>query len=233
MFSVLNVRLARAASEHLASDTDTTTARILRAALARFPVDGFEGTTVRALADDADVSPALIVHHYGSKEGLRRACDDHVIEQIRTVKGDAISTRRMTDAGFIAGSMQIAPLLIRYLGWALATGSQAAADLFDEMLEESIRLFEMAEEQGYVRPSDHPRARSAVMLSMQLGSLVLHDHLERSLGVDPLEAEGLMQLAQVSMEIFSGSLFPPEVASQMQEAVAEAAATIRKEEGHG
>lgn len=217
----------------LAPSLDSAPARILQAGLARFPVDGFKGTTVRALANDAGVSAALVVHHFGSKEGLRRACDEYVIEQIRAVKGAAISTRTMTDAGFVAGSMEMAPPLIRYLGWALASGSEAAADLFDEMVEESIRLFQMAEEQGFVRPSDEPRARSAVMLSMQLGSLVLHDHLARALGADPLETEGLAQLTKVSMAIFSGSLFPPEVAEQMQEAVAEAAATIRKAEDDG
>ncbi|MEX1037720.1 MAG: helix-turn-helix domain-containing protein, partial [Acidimicrobiia bacterium] len=47
----------------------TAEARIRDAALARFPRDGFEGTTMRAIAEDAGVSAALVVHHYGSKEG--------------------------------------------------------------------------------------------------------------------------------------------------------------------
>jgi AcrR family transcriptional regulator len=69
----------------------TAMARIRNAALERFPRDGFRGTTVRSVADDAGGSPGLIVHHFATKEGLREACDEYVIEQIRTVKRDAIN----------------------------------------------------------------------------------------------------------------------------------------------
>ena len=40
---------------------------------------GFAGTTVRAIAAEVGVSPALLLHHFGSKDGLRDACDDHVL----------------------------------------------------------------------------------------------------------------------------------------------------------
>lgn len=225
MFTILNVR----------SDTEdlTAVARIRDAALARFPADGFEATTVRALAEDARVSPALIVHHFGSKEGLRRACDAHVVEQIRTIKGDAIAERTMADSGFLSGAFRVAPPLMRYLGWALTSGSTEAAELFDEMVEESTRLLAMAEEQGYVRPTDDPRARAAVMLSMQLGGLILADHLKRVVGVNPFTAEGVIRLSRMMLEIFTGGVFEPETAVEMRRALTEAASTVRKEADDG
>lgn len=43
---------------------------ILRSARKLFARHGFRGTTTRAIAQDAQVDPALIYHYYGSKEGL-------------------------------------------------------------------------------------------------------------------------------------------------------------------
>ncbi|HUF95578.1 MAG TPA: TetR family transcriptional regulator [Acidimicrobiia bacterium] len=211
----------------------TAEARIRDAALARFPRDGFEGTTVRAIAVDAGVSPALVVHHYGSKEGLRRACDAYVIERIRTVKGEAIESDSLTDPSVIAGGFQIAEPLMRYLGWALTTDSDAAARLFDEMVDESVRLIRLAEEHGAMVAGPDVRTRSAVMLSMQMGALVMRDHLRRSLDMDPLSTEGIMAISRATMEIFSGAMFAPGQAEAMREALEVAIENTRKEHSNG
>src|SRR5690625_6728632 len=55
-------------------------ARIRNAAVTRFGADGF-GAGLRAIAADAGVSPALIVHHFGSKSALRKArSEEHTSE---------------------------------------------------------------------------------------------------------------------------------------------------------
>jgi AcrR family transcriptional regulator len=45
-------------------------ARILSAAREAFANTGLAGTTMRAVARDADVDPALVYHYFGSKDGL-------------------------------------------------------------------------------------------------------------------------------------------------------------------
>jgi AcrR family transcriptional regulator len=63
-----------------------TAQRILSAAVAEFARHGFTKTTVRGIAAAADVSPGLVIHHFGSKDGsaqrLRRPCvrTDHGVE---------------------------------------------------------------------------------------------------------------------------------------------------------
>ncbi|HEY7012064.1 MAG TPA: TetR family transcriptional regulator [Streptosporangiaceae bacterium] len=52
-----------------AGDSGTREA-ILRAARGRFAEHGYEGATIRAIAADAGVDPALVHHFYGSKERL-------------------------------------------------------------------------------------------------------------------------------------------------------------------
>lgn len=214
-------------------DDLTAAARIRDTAIRLFPRRGYSATSMRALAEEAGVSPALVVHHFGSKERLRRACDEYVVDRIRTVKGEAIANRTMTDSGFLAGAFQIAPPLMRYLGWALTSGSTEAATLFDEMVEESMRLLAMAEEQGYIRPTGNPRARSAVLLSMQLGGLILAEHLERAAAIDPFTPEGVIAFSREMLDIVTGGLFDPDTAGQMREALAQASHQARKEPRDG
>ena len=63
-----------------------TAEKILSAAVAEFARHGFTKTTVRGIAAAAEVSPGLIIHHFGSKDGLRSACDQHVFERIADSK---------------------------------------------------------------------------------------------------------------------------------------------------
>jgi AcrR family transcriptional regulator len=51
-------------------DPETTKAEILDAARHVFGDVGFDRATIRTIAAAADVDPALIIHHFGSKHGL-------------------------------------------------------------------------------------------------------------------------------------------------------------------
>ncbi|MFG2293664.1 TetR family transcriptional regulator [Streptomyces sp. NPDC048603] len=53
-----------------ARTSDTTKAAILRAARDRFAAHGYERTTIRAVAADADIDPSMVMRYFGSKEGL-------------------------------------------------------------------------------------------------------------------------------------------------------------------
>jgi len=52
---------------------DATRATILAAARERFAADGYERATIRAIAGDAGIDPALVMRYYGNKEGLLAA----------------------------------------------------------------------------------------------------------------------------------------------------------------
>jgi AcrR family transcriptional regulator len=53
-----------------------TRAAILAAARRRFAADGFERTTIRAIAAEAGIDPSMVMRYYGSKEGLFGAAAD-------------------------------------------------------------------------------------------------------------------------------------------------------------
>jgi AcrR family transcriptional regulator len=49
---------------------NTTRTAILEAARARFGADGYERTTIRAVAGDVGIDPAMVMRYFGNKEGL-------------------------------------------------------------------------------------------------------------------------------------------------------------------
>lgn len=199
----------------------TTKARIREAAIARFPEDGFAGTTVRAIAADAGVSPGLVLHHFGSKEELRRACDEHVLRLLDERKRASIRAGSYREAGAIAAAYQLVAPALRYLAWTLSTGGDAAARIFDEWLEDVKGQLEEAEEMGQVNPIEDKHGQAAVLVALQLGGIVLHEHVSRALGVDVLTPEGLVVEAPYALRLFSGELFNREVIEEASRAVDE------------
>ncbi|MCZ4123823.1 TetR/AcrR family transcriptional regulator [Streptomyces sp. H39-S7] len=53
--------------------SDQTKSAILAAARDRFAGHGYERTTIRAVAADADIDPSMVMRYFGSKEGLFEA----------------------------------------------------------------------------------------------------------------------------------------------------------------
>ncbi len=166
------------------SDDRTTSARIRDAAIRCFATDGVAATSVRAIAAEADVSAGLVIHHFGSKDQLRVACDEHVAALIREVKGSAMAAGAGLDPLASMRSFSGGPPLARYLAKTLVDGSPHVAELVDEMVNDAVGYIATGVEAGLLTPSDHPRERAAILTLWMLGPLVLHEHLERLIGFD-------------------------------------------------
>lgn len=165
------------------ADDRTGRARIRDAALECFAEAGVAGTSIRTIARAAGVSPALVIHHFGSKDALRVACDEHVAAVVRERKREAVATGGGDPVAALRGYERGAPLM-RYLARTLIDGSQHVADLIDEMVEDAVAYSADAVRNGTMRPSDLHRERVVVLTLWSLGALVLHEHLQRLLDVD-------------------------------------------------
>lgn len=75
-----------------------TVEAILSAAGHAFAVRGFEGATLRQIADEAGVGQALLVYHFGSKEGIWRAAVDRLFGRVVAATEAAVD-RADPDAG--------------------------------------------------------------------------------------------------------------------------------------
>jgi AcrR family transcriptional regulator len=56
--------------------SDATKAAILAAARAQFAAVGYQATTIRAVANAAEIDPAMVMRYFGNKEGLFAAAAD-------------------------------------------------------------------------------------------------------------------------------------------------------------
>ncbi|MDN5748065.1 MAG: TetR family transcriptional regulator [Pseudonocardia sp.] len=161
----------------------TARARIRDAALVEFGARGVSGATIRAIAERAGFSPALVQHHFGTKDGLRDACDRHVLEYFHTQAEAGLDDHRLGEPAFLGTVYEASQPVVKYLARALVDGSPAAAAVFDEMVELVERY--LVDRSGLT----DARTRAAVYTATRLGGLVLHEHLSRLLGVDVLTNE--------------------------------------------
>src|ERR1700752_4008352 len=60
--------------------SEETRSAILTAARRRFPDDGYERATIRAIAADAGIDPSMVMRYYGSKDGLFAAAVDVALQ---------------------------------------------------------------------------------------------------------------------------------------------------------
>lgn len=72
--------------------SDETRAAILSAARKRFAAEGFERTTIRAVAADAGIDPSMVMRYYGSKDGLFSAATDL---ELRLPDLESVPARRL------------------------------------------------------------------------------------------------------------------------------------------
>ena len=188
----------------------SSTDRIRESAIRLFGTHGFRATTLKAIATEAGVSQALIVHHYGSKLGLRTACDQYVAHLVRSRKEDVIDGPKGFDPFPAMRGLQEAPHLLRYLTRALTEGGDRTAELVDDMLEDTVEYLELGERSGLILPSETPRDRAALLLIWSLGALTLHEHVSRLLGADFLSGSTspaeLSRYLRPAIELYSQGL---------------------------
>lgn len=127
----------RSASEDL-----TARARIRDAAVRAFARDGFAATSLRTIATDAGVSPALIVHHFGDKNTLRAACDEHVVAVFIDDKQELIGAATPDRIRAAMHDVERYGPYLDYVARMLGERSPAADHLFDELLAGTRRLLD-------------------------------------------------------------------------------------------
>lgn len=155
------------------ADDLTTTARIRDAAIQQFGEHGFN-TGVRAIATAAGVSAGLVIHHFGSKDGLRKACDDYIAEQIRSAKSESIqSSDPATWLAQMAEIEHYAPMMA-YLVRSMQSGSELAKGFWQKMLENTEEYLEAGVRAGTLKPSRNPKARAKYLGMMGGGGFLLY-----------------------------------------------------------
>lgn len=72
---------------------------LLRSARGAFARSGYEATSVREIARASGVDPALVAHHYGSKEALWIAVVDQIADEAAPMVAKTAALREMSGLG--------------------------------------------------------------------------------------------------------------------------------------
>jgi TetR/AcrR family transcriptional regulator, regulator of cefoperazone and chloramphenicol sensitivity len=207
MFRILNVRTEpgdlRAA------------AVILGAATRLFAERGAAAVTVREIAAAAGVSPGLVMHHYGSKDGLKDAVDrravaffEEMLTQLARIGEEGGSASL---AELFADRLREEPAMVDYVRRLLLDGGEAADALFGKLLDATEAGMRALVDAGVVRPAADERTRTAFLLANDLSLLMLRRQIARATGTDPLTRQGLVPWTAVVMDVYTGGIFaaPP------------------------
>ena len=154
-------------------DDLTAVARIRDAAIEQVGQHGFS-VGLRAIATAAGVSAALVIHHFGSKEGLLRACDEYIAEQIREAKTESL--RSSDPASWLRAVAEIdtyAPMMA-YLVRSLQSGSDLAKEFWQRMIDNAEQYLEEGVRAGTLKPSRDPKARAKFLGIIGGGGFLLY-----------------------------------------------------------
>ncbi|HWQ09197.1 MAG TPA: helix-turn-helix domain-containing protein, partial [Holophaga sp.] len=120
--------------EHAAPDTRTV---LLYAALACFSEHGFEGTSMRMIAERAMRPLSLLSHHFGSKEGLYLEVFKLIFERFLLDIGEA----SMPEGGYAPRDRKEAVALLREQVHRIYLEVLHASEPQDPFREEASRLW--------------------------------------------------------------------------------------------
>lgn len=187
-----------------------TRARIRDAAIRVFGERGFS-TGVRAIAAEAGVSPGLVNHHFGSKDGLRAACDAQVRELITMQKHEALDGPG--PAGILSALAEIedyAPVAA-YVVRSLQAGGEFARSLFEQMVADAEKLLAEGVAAGRFTPSRDPAARALYLTQASVGAMLIDMQLRMEPGVPPDFRRAIRELATTTtlpaLELYTEGLF--------------------------
>jgi len=186
-------------------------AKIREAALGLFGTAGF-GVSLRTVAQAAGVSPGLVIHHFGSKDGLRAAVDESVLavflERFDALPKD-LPADRLSRAMANVFSDVLGPNadIRQYLRRCLLDETPAGTTIFDDMVAATRRGLELLERAGGIRADSDPEWRPFQVLSIVLGPLLMEPVMQRHIGEPAYAPEVVRRRTSANLDVLSRGLF--------------------------
>jgi TetR/AcrR family transcriptional regulator, regulator of cefoperazone and chloramphenicol sensitivity len=200
---------------NMSSDpADLTSAAAIRiAAMKLFAERGYAGVTVRQIASAAGVSPALVIHHYGSKDRLRAVLEERVAAFVESMLAELARVQEegasASIAELFADRLEREPALAGYVRRLLCDGGPAGVALFGRLYQATRSGMRALQQAGVVRPSGDDQVRDAFLLSNDLAMLLLRPLISQVTGIDPLARDGLVRWSAEVFDVYSGGVFTP------------------------
>lgn len=191
-------------------DDATTRARIRDAAITLFGRNGFAATSVRSIAEEAAVSPGLVIHHFGSKEGLRTECDAWVVTALSDEKNGLDEANLARNMQLMLADLDRFRPILDYLGHMLLDGAPAGDRLLDELVAMTETMLEVGVADGSMEPSSDPHMRAVLVTLHGVMPMVLQRQYARLLGEPGLTDRMIRRMTIPSLELYTNGLYRDE-----------------------
>lgn len=186
--------------------------RIREAAIAAFAAEGFKKPTIRAIAEAAGVSAALVMHHFGSKAKLRRACDDYAFQALTDLKATNAAQSPLEITALMMQEPSQTHLL--YVVASMLDPSPDGQRFFDhyvEVIEQALK--EGFEGYHFRGSSDDVRGRAVTIATTALGPVLLETRARHSLETDNL-VDSFVRMTPHIMDLYINGFFSSLPAAQ-------------------
>lgn len=150
---------------------------VLAAAKLRFSADGYERTTLRAIADDAHVDPAMVLYLFGSKqdlfrESLRLIIDPQMLVAALSDGEDDVGTRMVRVYLRIWESPDTGPSMVTML--RSATSNSDAHEAFRTFIQNYV----LTAVSGVLGGDEQARIRATLAATTLVGTAMLRYVME-------------------------------------------------------
>ena len=187
----------------------TTRDQLLSIATEMFAENGFAGTSLRSIAKQAEVSPALLVHHFGTKDAL-------VKEAISKTLGDWVADEKaamLDDESHQVENWQSlaakGATSLNFFKQALLAGGEYSQRLFNAAFLESEALLDEMQELGRLKDISDKQTIALMMTISGLGSVLFMSQIEHTLG-GPISSDHVAsRLVNANHEMMQDGVFLP------------------------
>lgn len=169
--------------------------------MVEFGDKGFKAATMKSIAAAAGVSVGLVQHHFGTKDGLRAACDDRVLDLVR-FKTESVEDGTISHPSVLSSLMGMAPLVQRYIGRALVEDSTGIQEMVGHVMTLSERFLTTQWPERFTADSQRTRVAAAVLTAINTGPMVLQAHVARRIQVEPFSEEALTRIGIGFFDVF-------------------------------
>ncbi|HEY2264394.1 MAG TPA: TetR family transcriptional regulator [Streptosporangiaceae bacterium] len=186
-----------------AEQRQRTEARILDAASRVFVADGYERTTIRAVASAAGVDAGLVMHYFGSKQELyRRVIDAASVPEVSGTPGEAAEQILAALADRLASEPVASLALLRSMLTNPEAASAASAGIarYEAQIAQAI-------------PAADADLRAAIICAITLG-ITVSRHLLKSdelAAADPAQIIRLLRPCVLSLATHPDRSAPPDM----------------------
>lgn len=195
-----------------AGETPSTRERICEAALNGFAESGVEATSIRDVAAAAGVSPGLVQHHFASKDELRDAVNQYVVEraaetfaELPAKESAAEILRELGDR--VTEWAREHPEALLYVARLSADEDPAALQIFDAFLEIANQQWERLAEKGAVRDDADIGWAALQTIVLILGSALFEGAISRHLPAPWRTPDQLERWNRANAELFRRGLY--------------------------